>query len=150
MSKGAHVGGIQGHIQVFGDEEVVPMTAKALAAAPTEEQLLQHTLWPEASKLYGHGNACFCVAASHRGSAVAAACRAAESQQGQVCLSALVCVLNAHSLVELRPHVRALSDAHAQSVPVAVCRAYVGSVQEQAAIRIWDAADWRAKGVLFS
>ena len=88
MSMGAHAGK-QGHNQGFGDEEVVAMTAKALAAAPTEEQLLQHTLWPEASKLYGHGNACFCVAAAHRGSAVAAACRAAESQQGQVCLCAM-------------------------------------------------------------
>ena len=52
---------------------------------------------------------------------------------------------------KLRAHVRALPDADAQSVPVAArwwCAVRTWGVEEQAAIRIWDAADWRAKGVL--
>ena len=32
-------------------EEEMKMTPKALAGAPTEAELLQHTLWPEVSKL---------------------------------------------------------------------------------------------------
>ena len=67
----------------MGGEEQVVVTPKTLTCVPTEEELLQHTLWPEMSKLYGHGNACFSLAGANHGGAVAAACRAAESQQGQ-------------------------------------------------------------------
>ncbi|KAJ2655258.1 Elongator subunit elp2 [Coemansia sp. RSA 1200] len=43
---------------------------------PMEEDLLRHTLWPEADKLYGHAYEIFAVAASHSGAWVATACRA--------------------------------------------------------------------------
>ena len=87
--RGAGAEEIEALMQGYGDGMVqddapVPATARRLLCAPTEEELLQHTLWPEVSKLYGHGNACFCVAGANKGSFVAAACRAAESQQGQV------------------------------------------------------------------
>ncbi|CAJ0838955.1 13103_t:CDS:10 [Entrophospora sp. SA101] len=42
---------------------------------PYEEHLLQHTLWPEIDKLYGHGYEIVCVDASHDGKYLASACR---------------------------------------------------------------------------
>uniref|UniRef100_A0A7S4NR91 Elongator complex protein 2 n=1 Tax=Guillardia theta TaxID=55529 RepID=A0A7S4NR91_GUITH len=66
------------------EEEFMPVQkARAISSAPTEEELLQLTLWPEDAKLYGHGNPSYAVAASNQGCIIAATCRAAESQQGQ-------------------------------------------------------------------
>lgn len=42
---------------------------------PTEEHLLQNTLWPETQKLYGHGYEIFAVAADPRGEILASACK---------------------------------------------------------------------------
>ncbi|KAI7885696.1 WD40 repeat-like protein [Lichtheimia hyalospora FSU 10163] len=44
---------------------------------PFEEHLLQHTLWPEVEKLYGHGYEIICVEASHDGKYIASGCKAA-------------------------------------------------------------------------
>ena len=46
-----------------------------LAAPPSEENLLQNTLWPEMEKLYGHSNEVFTVASSPDGSLLASACK---------------------------------------------------------------------------
>ena len=46
-----------------------------LLAPPSEENLLQNTLWPETEKLYGHGNELFTIASSPDGSLLASACK---------------------------------------------------------------------------
>ncbi|KAL0268496.1 UNVERIFIED_CONTAM: hypothetical protein PYX00_010418 [Menopon gallinae] len=47
-----------------------------LTKPPTEENLLQNTLWPEVQKLYGHGYEIYCLAARSDGSLLASACKA--------------------------------------------------------------------------
>jgi hypothetical protein len=42
---------------------------------PTEENLLQNTLWPETQKLYGHGYEIFSLASSPCGSILASVCK---------------------------------------------------------------------------
>ncbi|KAG9286739.1 hypothetical protein G9A89_012289 [Geosiphon pyriformis] len=51
---------------------------------PFEEHLLQHTLWPEIEKLYGHGYELVSVGASHDGKYVASACRATSSDHAVI------------------------------------------------------------------
>ncbi|KAF8934778.1 Elongator subunit elp2 [Dissophora ornata] len=51
---------------------------------PFEEHLLQHTLWPEVEKLFGHGYELMCVDASHDGKWVASACKAHTPDQAGV------------------------------------------------------------------
>ena len=42
---------------------------------PTEEHLIQNTLWPEMQKLYGHGYEVFACAAHPNGQILASACK---------------------------------------------------------------------------
>ena len=49
-----------------------------LAAPPSEEDLLQNTLWPESQKLYGHGYELFTVAGHPDGTVLATACKVRE------------------------------------------------------------------------
>ena len=42
-----------------------------ISEPPTEENLLQNTLWPEVQKLYGHGYEIFALAARHDGTLLA-------------------------------------------------------------------------------
>ncbi|ORZ27542.1 WD40-repeat-containing domain protein [Lobosporangium transversale] len=51
---------------------------------PFEEHLLQHTLWPEVEKLFGHGYELMCVDASHDGEWIASACKAHTPDQAGV------------------------------------------------------------------
>ncbi|RUS29085.1 WD40-repeat-containing domain protein [Jimgerdemannia flammicorona] len=53
------------------------LLADHLTHPPFEEYLLQHSLWPEVEKLYGHGYEIISVGASHDGKLVASACKAA-------------------------------------------------------------------------
>jgi len=46
-----------------------------LSAPPSEENLLQNTLWPETQKLYAHGNELFTLACSPDGLLLASACK---------------------------------------------------------------------------
>ncbi|KAG0186400.1 Elongator subunit elp2 [Apophysomyces sp. BC1034] len=51
---------------------------------PFEEHLLQHTLWPEVEKLYGHGYEIICAEATHDGRYVATGCKAANPEHAVV------------------------------------------------------------------
>ena len=53
---------------------------------PTEETLMQSTLWPEIHKLYGHGNELFAVAVNHRKTLLVSACKSAKAEHaGLIC-----------------------------------------------------------------
>lgn len=51
---------------------------------PTEETLMQHTLWPETQKLYGHGYEVFSLAASPDQLLLASASHATTAQHAAV------------------------------------------------------------------
>ncbi|KJE89425.1 statip1 [Capsaspora owczarzaki ATCC 30864] len=65
-----------GRVATAGDDEESAFTAQEappgfafryekIAGPPPEEHLTQNTLWPEAHKLYGHGNEVFALACTH-------------------------------------------------------------------------------------
>lgn len=53
---------------------------------PTEETLMQNTLWPEMQKLYGHGYEVFALSATNDGKILASACRATNEEHAQIIL----------------------------------------------------------------
>uniref|UniRef100_A0A4W2GE22 Elongator complex protein 2 n=1 Tax=Bos indicus x Bos taurus TaxID=30522 RepID=A0A4W2GE22_BOBOX len=57
-----------------------------LTEPPTEDHLLQNTLWPEVQKLYGHGYEIFCVACSSSQTLLASACKAAKKEHAAIIL----------------------------------------------------------------
>ncbi|KAI5634457.1 elongator complex protein 2 [Phthorimaea operculella] len=57
-----------------------------LSEPPTEETLMQNTLWPEVQKLYGHGYEVFSLDASPDGTLVASACKATVQEHAAVLL----------------------------------------------------------------
>ncbi|XP_022351361.1 elongator complex protein 2 isoform X6 [Enhydra lutris kenyoni] len=57
-----------------------------LTEPPTEDHLLQNTLWPEVQKLYGHGYEIFCVACSNSKALLASACKAAKKEHAAIIL----------------------------------------------------------------
>jgi elongator complex protein 2 len=61
------------------------MTGTILVSEPpTEENLLQNTLWPEVQKLYGHGYELFALAARHDGTLLASACKATSAEHAAI------------------------------------------------------------------
>ncbi|KAF9192097.1 Elongator subunit elp2 [Haplosporangium sp. Z 11] len=63
--------------QAFVSTGATPTSlVETMTHPPFEEHLLQHTLWPEVEKLFGHGYELMCVDASHDGKWVASACKA--------------------------------------------------------------------------
>uniref|UniRef100_L7M717 Elongator complex protein 2 n=1 Tax=Rhipicephalus pulchellus TaxID=72859 RepID=L7M717_RHIPC len=57
-----------------------------LTEPPTEEDLLQNTLWTEVRKLYGHGYELFALTSSHDGKLIASACKASTQQHAAIIL----------------------------------------------------------------
>uniref|UniRef100_A0A1Y1LNG0 Elongator complex protein 2 n=2 Tax=Photinus pyralis TaxID=7054 RepID=A0A1Y1LNG0_PHOPY len=55
-----------------------------LAEPPTEETLLQNTLWPEIQKLYGHGYEIYSLAASPDGVLLASACKSTTKEHAAI------------------------------------------------------------------
>ncbi|XP_048754110.2 elongator complex protein 2-like [Ostrea edulis] len=77
-----------------------PMT---LTEPPTEEQLLQNTLWPETQKLYRHGYEIFSLACDPSGKILASACKAAKTEFAGIILWdssnwTQLCTLSSHTL----------------------------------------------------
>ncbi|KAJ8316643.1 hypothetical protein KUTeg_005804 [Tegillarca granosa] len=64
----------------------VYFTAVTLKEPPTEEHLLQNTLWPETQKLYGHGYEIFSLATDPTGQILASSCKAAKTDFAGVIL----------------------------------------------------------------
>ncbi|XP_071102192.1 elongator complex protein 2-like [Haliotis cracherodii] len=64
----------------------VYFTPVALTAPPSEENLLQNTLWPETQKLYGHGYEVFALASNPAGTVVATACKASKAEFANILL----------------------------------------------------------------
>lgn len=58
----------------------------ALTCPPTEEVLLQNTLWPEVQKLYGHVYELYAVAVNKKCTILASACKASKPQFANVIL----------------------------------------------------------------
>ncbi|KAI8394027.1 WD40-repeat-containing domain protein [Radiomyces spectabilis] len=72
-------------LQSYASVSATPTALKeTMERPPFEEHLLQHTLWPEVEKLYGHGYEIICTDASHDGKYVATACKAANPEHAVV------------------------------------------------------------------
>ncbi|KAI8059417.1 WD40-repeat-containing domain protein [Gilbertella persicaria] len=74
--------------QEVGSHSATAASAETLAQVmqhpPYEEQLLQHTLWPEVEKLYGHSYELMAVHTTHNGQYIASACKAANQEYAVV------------------------------------------------------------------
>ncbi|XP_046455686.1 elongator complex protein 2-like isoform X1 [Daphnia pulex] len=78
-------------------------TATHLIAPPTEETLLQNTLWPEVQKLYGHGYELFSLAADPQCQLLVSASKAQKAEHASIIIWdtsdwSLIGKLEAHAL----------------------------------------------------
>ncbi|KAL4222137.1 Elongator subunit elp2 [Mactra antiquata] len=73
-------------------------TSVSLKVPPSEEHLLQNTLWPEVQKLYGHGYEVFALACDPSGKILASSCKASKSEFAAVILWDTVTWQQIHSL----------------------------------------------------
>ncbi|GAA5816810.1 hypothetical protein MFLAVUS_010344 [Mucor flavus] len=82
--------------------------AEVLHHPPHEEHLLQHTLWPEVEKLYGHLYELMCVDTTHDGKFIASGCKASNPEHAVIRLfntenwKEVKTKIDAHSLTATR------------------------------------------------
>lgn len=60
------------------------VTDATTTTPPTEETLMQSTLWPETQKLYGHGYEVYSLCATSDGRLLASACKATNAEHAQI------------------------------------------------------------------
>ena len=87
----------------FVEDFQPPFFSSSVLGPPTEETLLQNTLWPEIHKLYGHGYELFCLASDPQYELLASASRAQQAAHASIFIWSVknqtqVCQLNAHNL----------------------------------------------------
>lgn len=68
------------------DDDEMYFTPQVLNEPPTEDILLQNTLWPEVKKLYGHGYEIYSLATSPDGKLLASACKATVQKHASIML----------------------------------------------------------------
>uniref|UniRef100_A0A8C5KKA9 Elongator complex protein 2 n=1 Tax=Jaculus jaculus TaxID=51337 RepID=A0A8C5KKA9_JACJA len=68
------------------DYHQVAFQPSLLTEPPTEDHLLQNTLWPEVQKLYGHGYEIFSVTCNNSKTLLASACKAAKKEHAAIIL----------------------------------------------------------------
>ncbi|XP_068629585.1 elongator complex protein 2 [Battus philenor] len=83
LSNKAVFNGEQGNLGKTDDNDGYFVSIQ-LHEPPTEETLVQNTLWPELHKLYGHGYEVYALDASGDGALVASACRATNAEHAAV------------------------------------------------------------------
>ncbi|XP_055530901.1 elongator complex protein 2 [Wyeomyia smithii] len=108
-------------------------TRTTMQSPPTEETLMQNTLWPETQKLYGHGYEIYALAATTNGCLLASASRASSAEHAKILIWdtstwKIVQRLQAHQLT-----VTQLSFAPSNSLLLAVSRDRSLSVFENVA-----------------
>uniref|UniRef100_A0A8D0HEF3 Elongator complex protein 2 n=1 Tax=Sphenodon punctatus TaxID=8508 RepID=A0A8D0HEF3_SPHPU len=76
----------QGKTCVPGEKYCTEWKRTFLAEPPTEDHLLQNTLWPEVQKLYGHGYEIFCLTCNNSKTVIASACKASKKEHAIIIL----------------------------------------------------------------
>lgn len=80
------------HVSAPSDRPVISIAAQnpsvaassSSTAPPLEEDLVQHTRWPEADKLYGHLNEVVCLASDSSGYLIASACKGRNEEAASI------------------------------------------------------------------
>jgi elongator complex protein 2 len=96
-------------LQSYSHSSATPTSLlETMIQPPYEEHLIQHTLWPEMEKLYGHLYEVMCVDATTDGKFIATACKASTSEHAVIRLfdttqwKELTTKIAAHSLTVTR------------------------------------------------
>ncbi|KAJ2962988.1 hypothetical protein NQZ79_g1991 [Umbelopsis isabellina] len=72
-------------LQSYAHPSATPTSLlQTLEHPPFEEHLMQHTLWPEVEKLYGHGYEIRCVRGTHDGRLIASSCKASTPEHAVI------------------------------------------------------------------
>ncbi|CAJ0944608.1 unnamed protein product, partial [Mesorhabditis belari] len=74
----------EGNGETHWEEAAFVANPMTLNDAPTEDILMQNTLWPEVHKLYGHGYEVYAVAVSPNGKLLATACKASHPDHAAI------------------------------------------------------------------
>ncbi|CAO3688448.1 unnamed protein product [Umbelopsis ramanniana] len=125
--------GDEGSMQSYAHPSATPTSLlQTLEHPPFEEHLMQHTLWPEVEKLYGHGYEIRCVRGTHDGRLAASSCKASTPEHAVIRLfdtktwNELETPLSGHSLT-----VTKLEFSHDDKYLLSVSRDRLWSIYER-------------------